>query len=88
MMVSHLVTCYHCGGTDVVRNGRSRTGKQVYKCKGCGRGSRESPQHERYTSQQKETILRAYQERPSMRGIGRIFGVARPTLSAWLKKRP
>jgi len=72
----------------VVRNGRSGTGKQRYKCKACGRRSRESPQHERYTPQQKEMILRAYQERPSMRGISRIFKVSRPTLDSWLKKRP
>lgn len=86
-MVTSIVTCYHCAGTDVVRNGRSRNGKQMYKCKSCGRQSREGAQHERYTRAQKETILRAYQERPSMRGIKRIFGVSRPTLVSWLKKK-
>lgn len=30
--------------------------------------------------------MRAYQERPSMPGIQRIFGVSRPTLIEWLKK--
>jgi transposase-like protein len=87
-MVSVPVVCYHCGSTEVVRNGRSRNDKQMYKCKACGRNSRESPVHEKYSAEQKETILRAYQERPSMRGIGRIFGVSRPTLIEWLKKRP
>jgi transposase-like protein len=51
-----------------------------------GRRSRESPQFERYTREQKEMILRAYQERPSMRGIQRTFGVSRPTLASWLKR--
>ncbi len=87
-MVSLLVSCRHCGSEDVVRNGLSGTGKQRYKCKACGRRSRQSPQLERYTPEQKEMILRAYQERPSMRGICRIFGVSRPTLDSWLKKRP
>ena len=41
-----------------------------------------------YSDEQKELILRAYAERPSMRGITRIFGVSRPTLISWLKKRP
>ena len=86
-MVTSIVTCCHCGGADVVRNGRSRNGKQMYKCKVCGRQSREDARPERYTREQKETILRAYQERPSMRGIERIFGVSRPTLSVWLKKK-
>lgn len=87
-MVSVLVSCFHYGSEEVIRNGLSGTGKQRYKCKACGRRSRESPQLERSTHEQKEMILRAYQERPSMRGISRIFGVSRPTLASWLKKRP
>lgn len=87
-MVSIPVQCPHCGSVDVVRNGRTRNGKQGYKCKACGRVSRDSAQYERYSAAQKEQILRAYNERPSMRGIQRIFGVSRPTLIAWLKKRP
>ncbi len=87
-MVSISVLCCHCGSESVVRNAHAANGKQMYKCKDCGRNSRESPQHEKYTHEQKETILRAYQERPSMRGIERIFGLSRSTLSEWLKKRP
>ncbi|RYZ84700.1 MAG: IS1 family transposase [Proteobacteria bacterium] len=86
-MVSTAVLCRHCGSEELVRNGHARNGKQMYKCKACGRNSRESSQHEKYTSEQKETIIRAYLERPSMRGIQRVFGVSRPTLSDWLKKR-
>jgi transposase-like protein len=38
------------------------------------------------SEEQKEQILATYQERPSMRGIQRIYGVSRNTLAAWLKK--
>jgi len=72
----------------LIRNGLTRTGKQGYKCKICGRQSRQNPQNERYSAAQKEQILRAYNERASMRGIQRVFGVSRPTLLSWLKKRP
>lgn len=72
----------------MVRNGLTRNGKQSYKCKSCGRRCREDPQPARYSESQKEQILRAYLERPSMRGIERIFGTTRPTLISWLKKRP
>ena len=82
------VKCRHCGSGDVVRNGLTRNGKQSYKCKSCGRRSRENSQHEHYSPEQKDQIVRAYLERPSMRGIYRIFGVSRPTLISWLKKRP
>lgn len=87
-MVIQVVVCSHCQSDDVKRDGRTPAGKQRYKCKSCGRVSRENPQHERYSAAQKEQILRAYNERPSMRGIGRVFGVSRPTLIDWLKKRP
>ncbi len=87
-MIIHTVLCCHCSSESLIRNGLTHTGKQGYKCKACGRQSRESPQHERYIAAQKEQILRAYNERPSMRGIYRVFGVSRPTLIAWLKKRP
>jgi len=86
-MVTHTVLCAHCGSASLIRNGLTRTGKQGYKCKGCGRQSREGAQSERYSAAQKEQILRAYNERPSMRGMQRVFGVSRPTLISWLKKR-
>lgn len=34
----------------------------------------------------KEEIIRAYQERSSLRGVQRIFGLSRTTLLDWLKK--
>jgi transposase-like protein len=40
-----------------------------------------------YTEAEKSQIVAAaYFERLSMRGIERIFGVARQTLAVWLKK--
>jgi len=39
-----------------------------------------------YSEEKKEEIMRAYEERSSLRGLGRIFGVSRPTVIKWLKK--
>ena len=86
-MVIHMVSWVHCGSGSLIRNGLTRNGKQGYKCKSCGRQSREGAQPERYSAAQKEQMLRAYNERSSMRGITRVFGVSRPTLIDWLKKR-
>lgn len=86
-MLTKVVMCVHCGGEDVVRNGQTSNGKQRLLCKSCKRTSREDRQGPRYSEEDKERILRAYMERPSMRGMQRIFGVSRPTLSDWLKKR-
>ncbi len=47
---------------------------------------RQDPQPNGYTEEQREEILRAYQERSSLRGLARTFGVSRNTVSDWLKK--
>ena len=61
-------------------------GKQRYCCKSCGRSFRENPGTNAYSEERKEEILRAYHERTSLRGLTRIFGVSRQTVTSWLKK--
>lgn len=87
-MIQETVTypCTRCGSINIVKNGKNRFGKQQYHCKDCGACRTLNPEI-RYTGEEKERILRAYQERASMRGIERIFGVTRPTLIAWIKKK-
>lgn len=41
-----------------------------------------------YSEEKKAEILRAYEERSSLRGLARTFGVSRNTVTAWLKKKP
>ena len=78
--------CRKCGSTDIVKNGRNQCGSQQYLCKDCGAIGVLTPK-QYYRSERREDILRAYQERPSMRGISRIFGVSRNTLADWIKKK-
>ncbi len=78
--------CYHCNGERVHKNGRTSNGKQRYKCRDCGRSLRENRGSNSYSPERREEILRAYQERTSLRGLTRIFGVSRQTVSVWLKK--
>ena len=49
--------------------------------------SRENPAPNGYTEERREEIIRAYQERSSLRGLTRTFGVARNTVKDWLKKK-
>jgi len=77
--------CTHCQSKNIVKNGHDPKGKQQYRCKDCHRGGVLNPSV-RYTEAEKERIINAYYERPSMRGVERIFGVARQTLADWLKK--
>jgi transposase-like protein len=85
-MVTEIVACLHCSSTDVVKNGFAPNGKQKYLCHYCGRQSRQNPSPNGYTQECKEEILRAYQERSSLRGLRRIFGVSPTTVIGWLKK--
>ncbi len=87
-MITMLITCRHCGSPDLTKYGSAPNGKQKYRCRTCGRQSRENPGSAAYAPERKEEILRAYQERSSLRGLERTFGVARSTVISWLTKKP
>ncbi len=87
-MVTEVIYCYHCGSDDLVKNGFApNNGKQKHLCRACGRQSREDPSPNGYTKEREGEILRAYQERSSLRGLQRTFGVSPTTVIGWLKKR-
>ena len=88
-MIQETIThvCPKCASPTIVKNGFNRYGKQQFRCKACGKSGVLNPTV-RYTPAQREHILATYRERPSMRGVQRLYGVARPTLANWLKKSP
>ena len=86
-MITTTLECYHCTSTKIVRDGLTRNGKQRYWCYDCKRSSRHAPQPSGYTSDEQELILKTYEERSSLRGLERIFGISRNTVIAWLKKK-
>src|SRR5262249_7209683 len=85
-MIRVTITCRHCGSPDLTKYGIAPNSKQKYRCRTCGRQSRENPGSTAYSAERREEILRAYQERSSLRGLERTFGVAGSTVIAWLKK--
>ena len=88
LMITITVQCPHCESKDIVRNGRAPNGKQKYRCRACKRQSREHPTPHAYPEERREEILRAYEERSSLRGLERTFGVSRHTVIGWIKKSP
>ena len=88
-MITTIITdeCTRCHSINLVKNGRTKKGKQKFHCKDCGAYGTINPEV-MYSSERKAEIMSAYHERSSMRGIERTFGVARQTLSKWLKKKP
>jgi transposase-like protein len=78
-------TCHDCGSTDIVKNGTNKCGSAQYRCNNCGSHRVLEPKRS-HTKREKETILKAYQERASMRGLERIFGISRQTVADWIRK--
>ena len=77
-------TCHACDSINIIRNGTNKCGNQQYHCKDCGVFRVLSPKRPPSTAE-RETVLRAYQERMSLRGVERIFGFCRQTVMAWLE---
>jgi insertion element IS1 protein InsB len=78
--------CPKCASTNVVKNGKNSAGNQQFLCKDCGKSAVMYPQHQR-SKAEKEQILSAYRERPSMRGIARLYHISRNTLKNMLQKK-
>jgi DNA-directed RNA polymerase subunit RPC12/RpoP len=86
-MVTITLHCVHCGSDALVRDGHAPNGKQKYRCHACGYRSRENSKPNAYPEARREEILHAYQERRSLRGLTRTFGISRTTVSSWIKKK-
>ncbi len=85
-MVSEIILCRHCGSEHLRKDGNAPNGKQKYFCNACQRSSRQNPKDRGYSQDFQAQVLAAYQERASLRGVCRIFGICRQTLVTWLKK--
>ena len=87
-MVTITLRCRFCASDQLTKYGITPSGKRRYRCRGCCRQHREHPGSNAYSEAARAMILRAYEERSSLRGLSRTFGVSRNTVSGWLKKSP
>ena len=84
-MISKTVAfrCPECDSMKVVKTGKNSAGSQQFLCKDCHKSAVMYPQNQR-SQEEKDQILPAYHERPSMRGIARTFHISRDTLKKLL----
>ena len=80
-------TCRHCGSERIRKNGHTVGGAQRAKCLECGRTLVLAPKGPRYSPAFKEQVLGAFQDRMSLRGIKRTFGVCYQTVMVWLGEK-
>lgn len=83
-MITESLKCRKCGSSKLVRNGSNGVGNPKSKCKDCGfSGVIKTKRVDEFT---KSKIAKAYQERSSLRGVGRIFNVSHQSILNWTKK--
>jgi hypothetical protein len=80
-------TCPSCGSQEISRNGRTRHGKQNYKCRDCGRQFVLDPTWKAITSEQYELIERMLLERVSLAGIARILQISEDTVQRYVNAK-
>jgi insertion element IS1 protein InsB len=76
--------CRVCKSTHIIKNGTNRCGNAQYHCKDCGAYRVLKPK-QIYSETEQQTVLRACLERCSLRGIARIFAIARQTVARWFR---
>jgi insertion element IS1 protein InsB len=84
-MIHTIVThsCPRCESVEMVKNGHDYKGAQKYHCKSCGAYGTLQAQRG-HGAERRLQVKRALLERVSLRGMERIFGVSRRTVSRWL----
>ena len=83
--IVHVCRC--CGSDSIRKNGHAENGDQRAKCLACGRTFVLQPQGARYDQKFKDQVTSAYQDRMSIRGITRTFGVCYKTVIRWVGEK-
>ena len=79
--------CLRCGSERIRKNGHADNGAQRAKCLECGRTFILQPKGARYDQGFKDQVTVAYQDRMSIRGITRTFGVCYQTVLRWVGEK-
>ena len=90
MMITQLLHCPYCQGTDIVRHGTSPEGKQRYRCRACpGRGRMFllDYSYAGQSSEVKHQIIDMAMNASGIRDTARVLHVSPTTVIKELKKR-
>ena len=77
--------CQHCESEEVVKNGKSRHGRQRWRCRACGKtfGERD---HRRVAAAKRESALAHYLEGVGLRATERLVGVSHNAVMNWVRE--
>ena len=88
-MILQLLHCPHCHGTDIVRHGTTRQGKQRYRCREQRWAGRTFLLHDSYRGQApavKEQIVDMAMKASGIRDTARVLRISTNTVMTELKK--
>ena len=74
--------CPSCESSQIVKNGKTHSGKQNHKCRECGRQFVEDPQHKPIDDGTKRLVDKLLLEKLSLAGIARVAEVS----EGWLQE--
>lgn len=83
--VGDKVWCSHCG-TKMIKYGKSKTGKQRYQCKACGKVQQKTYQYRAYDNSVNNNIISLTKEGVGIRVISRLLGIAQNTVLSRIKQ--
>jgi transposase-like protein len=90
LIVLQVLHCPHCQGTDIVRHGMTRQGKQRYRCRACPEHGRTFLLAYAYAGQSpavKQQIVEMAMNASGIRDTARVLHVSPTTVLKELKKR-
>jgi transposase-like protein len=80
-----MESCKGCGNNQLVRNGRTTTGEQRYKCKSCGRTFKRGDNRLKHGLDKRIKVIKMYLEGIGIRSIERLEGVSNPLIIYWIR---
>ena len=77
--------CKYCNCKDCIKRGKTRTGKQRFFCKNCGKTFILKSKGRNYDEEFKKEAMRLYFEGNSSRAVGRLLKIGTNTCIRWIK---
>src|SRR4028118_2056740 len=81
------MNCPNCNSEYILKNGRTRSGKQNFKCRDCGRQFVMNPRHQPISKSTRQLIDRLLLEKISLAGIVRTTGVSQRWLQYYVNQK-
>ncbi len=82
-----MMKCPHCANEkSQVKNGKTSSGSQLYKCKICNRKYAPKPKYHGYDKTKREQAIRLVLDGNSQRQAARHVGVSHGTVANWFRE--